>query len=45
MEVLHFIEDFIKYFFIAETSVVGCLGLELISKISVYIHEFYGMNL
>jgi hypothetical protein len=39
------IEDFIKYFFIAETSVVGCLGLELISKISVYIHEFYGMNL
>jgi len=39
------IEDFIKYFFIAETAVIGSLGLEIISKISVYIHEFYGINL
>jgi hypothetical protein len=39
------IEDFIKYFFIAETAVVASLGLEIISKISVYIHEFYGMKL
>lgn len=37
--------EFSTYFVIAETMAVGCFGLEIVSKISVYIHEFYGMNL
>jgi hypothetical protein len=37
--------EFSTYFVIAETMAVGCFGLEIISNISVYIHDFYGMNL
>lgn len=37
--------QFTTYFVIAETMALGCFGLEIISKISVYIHEFYGINL
>jgi hypothetical protein len=37
--------DFTTYFVIAETMAVGCLGLGLISRLSVYLHEFYGIYL
>jgi len=37
--------EFSTYFVIAETMAVGCFGLEIVSNISVYIHEFYGMKL
>ena len=37
--------EFTTYFVIAETIAVGCFGLEIISKISVYIYEFYGIHL
>lgn len=38
-------DEFITYFVIAETMTVGCLGLGLVSRISVYLHEFYGIHL
>ena len=38
-------DEFTTYFVIAETVVVGCFGLELVSRLSVYLHEFYGIYL
>jgi hypothetical protein len=38
-------DEFISYIVTVETVAVGCFGLELISKLSVYIHEFYGIYL
>ena len=37
--------EFTTYFVIAETMVVGCFGLEIISRMSVFFHEFYGIYL
>jgi hypothetical protein len=38
-------DDFTTYFVIAETMAVGCFGLELLARISVFIHEFYDIYL
>jgi len=38
-------DEFTTYFVIAESMAVGCLGLGLISRMSVYLHEFYGFYL
>ena len=35
--------DFTTYFVIAETMAVGCFGLEILGRLSVFIHEFYGI--
>ena len=37
--------EFVNYFLVAETVWVGCFGLELLSKLSVYIHKYYGLEL
>ena len=37
--------EFTTYFVIGETVAVGCFGLELISKLSLYIHDFYGIEI
>jgi hypothetical protein len=38
-------EECALYFLIAETIGVGCFFLEIIGKISLYIHEYYGVKL
>ena len=38
-------DEFISYIVTAETVAVGCLGLELISKISLYTYHFYGIEI
>jgi len=38
-------DDFTTYFVIAETMAVGCFGLEILARISVFAHEFYGIHL
>ena len=38
-------DEFISYIVTAETVAVGCLGLEIISKISLYTYHFYGIEI
>lgn len=38
-------DEFTTYFVIAETMAVGCFGLGIISRLSVFLHEFYGIYL
>jgi hypothetical protein len=38
-------EECTLYFLLAETIGVGCFFLEIIGKISLYIHEYYGVKL
>lgn len=38
-------DDFTTYFVIAETMAVGCFGLEILGRVSVFIHEFYGIHI
>jgi hypothetical protein len=37
--------EFVNYFLVAETTWVGCFGLELLAKLSLFIYEYYGVNL
>ena len=37
--------DFVNYFLVAETVWVGCFGLEIVSKLSVFIYEYYEITL
>lgn len=37
------IDDFLNYFIVAETTVVSMFGLELLSKLSVYLYVKYGV--
>ena len=37
--------EFVNYFLVAETVWVGCFGLELLAKLSVYAHKYYGIEL
>uniref|UniRef100_A0A6C0EPB2 Uncharacterized protein n=1 Tax=viral metagenome TaxID=1070528 RepID=A0A6C0EPB2_9ZZZZ len=37
--------DFISHFLVAETIALGCFFLEILGKISLYIHEYYGVKL
>jgi hypothetical protein len=37
--------EFINYFLVAETVWVGCFGLELLAKLSVYLYEYYDLVL
>jgi hypothetical protein len=37
--------EFINYFLIAETVWVGCFGLELVAKLSVFLYEYYDIVL
>lgn len=38
-------EQFTLHFVVAETIAVGCFGLELISKLSVFLYEYYDVGL
>jgi hypothetical protein len=38
-------EECTLYFLLAETIGVGCFFLEIVGKISLYIHEYYGVKL
>jgi len=38
-------EECTLYFLLAETIGVGCFFLEILGKISLYIHEYYGVKL
>jgi hypothetical protein len=37
--------EFINYFLVAETVWVGCFGLELLAKLSVYLYDYYDLVL
>jgi hypothetical protein len=37
--------EFINYFLVAETVWVGCFGLELLSKLSVFLYDYYDLVL
>jgi hypothetical protein len=37
--------EFVNYFLVAETVWVGCFGLELLSKLSVFLYEYYGLEI
>jgi hypothetical protein len=37
--------EFVNYFLVAETVWVGCFAMELLAKLSVYIHKYYGIEL
>jgi hypothetical protein len=37
--------EFINYFWVAETVWVGCFGLELLAKLSVYLYDYYDLVL
>lgn len=39
------LNDYIIHFLVAETIGVGCFFLEILGKISIYIHEYYGVKL
>lgn len=38
-------EQFTLHFVIAETIAVGCFGLELLGKLSLFLYEYYGVIL
>ena len=38
-------ENFTLHFLVAETVAVGCFSLELISKLSVFLYEYYGVEI
>lgn len=37
--------EFVNYFLVAETTWVGCFALELLAKLSLFLYEYYGVNL
>ena len=37
--------EFVNYFLVAETVWVGCFAMELLAKLSVYLHKYYGIEL
>jgi hypothetical protein len=37
--------EFVNYFLVAETVWVGCFGLELLAKLSVFLYEYYDLVL
>jgi hypothetical protein len=37
--------EFVNYFLVAETVWVGCFGLELLSKLSVFLYEYYDIEI
>lgn len=37
--------EFINYFLVAETVWVGCFGLELLAKLSVFLYDYYDLVL
>jgi len=37
--------EFVNYFLVAETVWVGCFSLELLSKLSVFLYEYYDVKL
>lgn len=45
-DILHIDPDiFTTNLMVAETVAVGCFGLELVSKLSVFLYEYYNVNL
>jgi len=39
------LNDYITHFIVAETVGVGCFFLEILGKISIYIHKYYNIRL
>ena len=39
------LNDYITHFIVAETVGIGCFFLEILGKISIYIHKYYGAKL
>ena len=37
--------EFVNYFLVAETTWVGCFGLELIAKLSVFLYDYYAIQI
>jgi len=37
--------EFVNYFLVAETVWVGCFGMELLSKLSVFLYEYYDIEI
>ena len=37
--------EFVNYFLVAETVWVGCFGLELLSKLSVFLYDYYDIEI
>jgi hypothetical protein len=37
--------EFVNYFLVAETTWVGCFGLELVAKLSVFLYDYYAIQI
>jgi hypothetical protein len=37
--------EFVNYFLVAETTWVGCFALELLAKLSLFLYEYYGIEI